>query len=68
MRKILALTILAAPAWADWLESYHSGESFLAQGRTANALECLQSAARQAETSGAPDAQLAVVYDALGRG
>jgi tetratricopeptide (TPR) repeat protein len=67
MLQILVLAILAAPAWADWLENYHSGENFLAQGRTANALECLQSAAREAETSGAPDAQLAAVYDALGR-
>jgi tetratricopeptide (TPR) repeat protein len=67
MRKILALTILAAPAWADWLGSYRAGENFLAQGRTAIALEWLQSAAMEAETAGAPDARLAAVYDALGR-
>jgi tetratricopeptide (TPR) repeat protein len=67
MLHILILAILAAPAWADWLKNYHSGENFLTRGRTANALECLQSAAREAESSGAPDAQLAAVYDALGR-
>jgi len=67
MRKILVLTILAAPAWADWLENYRSGENFLAQGRTAIALDRLQAAAKEAEVARASDAQLAAVYDALGR-
>jgi tetratricopeptide (TPR) repeat protein len=67
MRKMLVLIVVPAPAWAGWVEKYRSGESSLAEGRTAVALECLQAAAKEAEVARASDAQLAAVYDALGR-
>jgi tetratricopeptide (TPR) repeat protein len=67
MRKILVLIVLAATCRADWVERYRSGESSLAGGRTAIARERLQAATKEAEVAGASDAQLAAVYDALGR-
>jgi tetratricopeptide (TPR) repeat protein len=67
MRKMLVLIVVSAPAWAGWVEKYRSGESSLAEGRTAVALEHLQAAAKEAEVARASDAQLAAVYDALGR-
>jgi Tfp pilus assembly protein PilF len=67
MRKMLVLIFVSAPAWAGWVEKYRSGESALAEGRTAIALEHLQAAAKEAELERASDAQLSAVYDALGR-
>jgi len=64
---MLVLIVMSASAWAGWVEKYRSGESSLAEGRTAIALERLQAAAEEAEVAGASDAQLAAVYDALGR-
>jgi Tfp pilus assembly protein PilF len=67
MHKILVLAILAGPAWDGWVEKYRSGEALLDERRSAIALERLQVAAKEAEAEGASDAQLAAVYDALGR-
>jgi len=67
MRKILVLAILAVPASAGWLEDYSSGEDSLAHARTATALARLQSALKEAEAAGAPNARMAALYDALGR-
>jgi len=68
MRNILILMFLAvAPVWADWVEKYRSGETSLAKGNGAIAIELLQAAVKEAEVAGASDAQLAAVYDALGR-
>ena len=67
MYKILVLAVLAAPAWAGWVEDYRSGEALLDQRRFATALERLQTAAKEAEAEGTSDAKLATVYDALGR-
>ena len=67
MYKILVLAVLAAPAWAGWVEDYRSGEALLDQRRFATALERLQTAAKEAEAQGTSDAKLATVYDALGR-
>jgi tetratricopeptide (TPR) repeat protein len=67
MRKILVLLILIVPAWADWVEKYRSGEDLLAEGQSAIALGHLQVAAEEAKVAGSSDAQLAAVYDALGR-
>jgi tetratricopeptide (TPR) repeat protein len=61
------LIFLSAPSPLGWVEKYQSGESALAEGRTAIALDRLQVAAEDAEAAGASDAQLAAVYDALGR-
>jgi len=65
--KILVLIIVSSPAWAGWVENYRFGESSLSEGQTVIALEHLQAAAKEAEAAGASDAQLAAVYDALGR-
>jgi tetratricopeptide (TPR) repeat protein len=59
--------IQSSPASAGWVNKYRSGESALAEGRTAIALEHLQAAVREAGAAGASDAQLVAVYDALGR-
>jgi len=67
MHKILVLAILAGPAWDGWVEKYRSGEALLDERRSAIALEPLQVAAKEAEAEGATSAQLAAVYDALGR-
>ncbi len=67
MHKMLVLAVLAVPAWAGWVEMYHSGEALLDERRSAVALERLQVAAKEAEAEGASDAELAAVYDALGR-
>lgn len=67
VRRMLLLIVMSAPAWAGWVEEYRSAERSLAEGRTAIALERLQAAAQGAEVAGASDAQLAAVYDALGR-
>ena len=64
---MLVLIVVSVPAWAGWVQKYRSGESSLAGGRTAIARERLQAATKEAEVAGASDAQLAAVYDALGR-
>jgi Tfp pilus assembly protein PilF len=67
MHKILMLAILAAPAWGGWVEKYRSGEVLIGERRSDVALEHLQVAVKEAEAEGASDAQMAAVYDALGR-
>jgi len=67
MRKMLALILVTFPAWAGWVEKYRSGESALAEGRPAIALDRLQAALKEAGIARASDSQLAAVYDALGR-
>jgi Tfp pilus assembly protein PilF len=64
---MLVLIVMSAPAWAGWIDEYRSGERALAERRTSVALVQLQAAAKRAELAGASDAQLAAVYDALGR-
>src|SRR4051794_15485566 len=61
------IPVHTATASAGWVEKYRSGESALGDGRTAIALEQPQEVAKEAEAAGATDAQLAAVYDALGR-
>ena len=67
MQCIAILALLALPAMADWTGKYQSGETFLSQGRADHALEQFQLSLMEAEATGVPDSNLAVVHDALGR-